>query len=121
MKRTLTLLFFLCFAIVAKSQNNHNINQYKYLVLPLKYDFLSSQDKYRLNTLTRYLFKKEGFDVYFDEESLPDDLFKDRCLALYGDVLEVKGGFRKLKLEIVLKDCYGEIVINVSNRIFVIE
>ncbi len=109
MKRILILSILITFVLESKAQTD--INNYKYVVIPLQYEFLKGKDTYRLNTLTRVLFKREGFDAYFNEEQLPEDLFNDRCLALYADVKEVKGGFRKTKLEIVIKDCNGELVL----------
>lgn len=66
-----------------KGFTQKNINNYKYVVVPLQFDFLKGKDKYRTSTLLRHLFKNEGFIVYFDEEGLPEDLFKDRCLGMY--------------------------------------
>ena len=109
MKRILISCLLIAFALNAKAQVD--INNYKYVVIPLQYEFLKGKDTYRLNTLTRVLFKREGFDAYFNEEQLPEDLFNDRCLALYADVKEVRGGFRKTKLEIVIKDCNGKLVL----------
>lgn len=110
MKKVLTLIVLACsFALNSNAQQS--INDFQYVVIPLQYEFLKGKDTYRLNTLTRVLFQKEGFKTFFNEETLPDDLFKDRCLALYADVKKVKGGFRKTKLEIVLKDCKGDVVL----------
>ncbi|WP_412561525.1 hypothetical protein [Winogradskyella sp. MIT101101] len=109
MKKILILCILITFAF--KSEAQTDINNYKYIVIPLQYEFLKGKDTYRLNTVTRVLFKGEGFDVYFNEEQLPEDLFNDRCKALYADVKEVKGGFRKTKLEIILKDCNGKLVL----------
>ena len=108
MKKIIILSIFLCFAF--KSMAQTDLNNYKYVVVPLQYDFLKGQDVYRLNTLTKFLFKEGGYDVYFEKQQLPEDLFSDRCLALYADVKEVKGGFRKTRLEIILKDCHGELI-----------
>ncbi|WP_400080941.1 hypothetical protein [Winogradskyella sp. R77965] len=108
MRKLLILSILLCFAFKAESQTE--LNNYKYIVVPLQYDFLKGQDVYRLNTLTKFLFKKSEFDVYFEKQQLPEDLFKDRCLALYADVKNVNGGFRKMGLEITLRDCKGELI-----------
>lgn len=110
MKRALILIILTC-SFVMKTNAQQSINDFQYVVIPLQYEFLKGKDTYRLNTLTRVLFKKEGFKAFFNEETLPVDLFRDRCLALYADVKKVKGGFRKTKLEIVLKDCKGDIVL----------
>lgn len=108
MRKNVIVLMLMLFAVEGYAQN---INDYKYVVVPLQFDFLKGKDQYRVNTLTRFLFKQENFNVYFDEEKLPEDLFKNRCLALYADVKKVKGGFFKTKLEIELKDCYGNLVL----------
>ncbi len=93
-----------------KSQSK--TKDYKYIIVPLQYDFLKGKDSYRLNTQTRFLLKQEGFDVYFDEgEELPEDLFNNRCLAMYADVHKVKGTFLKTKLKISFKDCFGKTIL----------
>ncbi|WP_439153029.1 hypothetical protein [Winogradskyella sp.] len=109
MKKLLLLSIIFCFSIKINSQAD--LNQYKYAVIPLQYEFLKGKDKYRLNTLARVLFKGEGFGTFFTEEQLPDDLFKDRCLAIYPDVKKVKGGFFKTKLQIIIKDCNGRVLL----------
>jgi hypothetical protein len=108
MKKILILCLILSSSLNGWTQNT--INDYKYVVVPLQYDFLKGQNTYRLNTLTKVLFKQHGFDVHFEKSDLPKDLFDDRCLAMYADVHKVKGGFRKTKLEITLKDCRGEVI-----------
>jgi uncharacterized protein YegP (UPF0339 family) len=108
MKKLIILSIILCFSL--KSNAQVDLNQYKYAVVPLQYEFLKGKDKYRLNTLTRVLFKEEGFGTFFTEEKLPSDLFKDRCMAIYPDVKKVKGGFFKLRLQIEIKDCNGRVI-----------
>lgn len=107
MKKYILLPITLLLAISLFAQVN--INDYKYIVVPLSYDFVKGKDTYRLNTLTRFLFKENGFKTFFDEEILPNDLSNDRCLALYADVNEIKGGLSS-KLQIELKDCSGNLV-----------
>lgn len=87
------------------------LNNYKYTVVPLQYDFLKGKDAYRLNTLTKYLFKEQGFVVFYSEqEQLPNDLNRNRCLGMYVDVIKPKGGFLKTKLQILIKDCNGNLI-----------
>ncbi|WP_111685508.1 hypothetical protein [Winogradskyella tangerina] len=110
MKKFIIIFFLVGCILNGNSQSKSE--SYKYVVVPLQYEFLKGKDKYRLNTQTRYLLKKEGFNVYFDEgEQLPEDLFKNRCLAMYADVHEVKGGFLKQKIKISFKDCYGQLLL----------
>lgn len=99
-----------CLMFVFAFAQKKSVNHYKYIIVPIQFDFLKGKDTYRINTLTKYLFKEEGFDVYFDEQELPKDLFQNRCLALYANVEDIKGGFLTTRVQISLKDCYGEIV-----------
>ena len=105
-KKIALLIFFLSIGFASIAQKN--INNYKYVIIPLKYDFLNENNQYRVNTLTRYLFKQKGFEAFFDEEEFPEELNKDRCKALFADVEKAKGGLFSTKVDIVLKDCFGK-------------
>ncbi|WP_405572931.1 hypothetical protein [Winogradskyella sp. Asnod2-B02-A] len=87
-----------------------NINNYKYIILPTSFEFSKSEDQYQLNSLLKFLFNKYGYEAYFGTDDLPEDLKSNRCLALNAEALKNKGGLFKTKLEIELKDCFGNIV-----------
>ncbi|MCT4630199.1 MAG: hypothetical protein N4A42_09980 [Winogradskyella sp.] len=105
-KKIAIVILFIGVGLSALAQRD--INNYKYVIIPLKYDFISENDQYRLNTLTRYLFKQEGFIALFDEEKFPEELNNDNCKALYANVNKIKGGLFATKLEIVLSNCFGK-------------
>ena len=107
MKRILLTLTLIILTFNSFAQDK----EYKqlYIIVPIKFDFFNSDDSYRLNTLTRHLFNQNGFRALFDVEELPKELFKDRCKALYVDVVKFSGIF-KTKLEIHIKDCRGNLV-----------
>lgn len=105
-QKIIVLILFTLFSLDGISQKN--VNNYAYVIVPLKYDFLKEADQYRLNTMTRHLFKQNGFTAFFDVQDLPEELLRDRCKALNVDVEKLKGGLFKTKLDIVLKDCYGK-------------
>ncbi|MCR8666634.1 hypothetical protein NO995_02995 [Aestuariibaculum sp. M13] len=86
-----------------------NLNAYKYVIVPNKYDFLKEKDQYQLNSLTKFLFEKYGFKALMEGETYPDDLVKNRCLALKSDALKDSGLF-KTKLTVELKDCNDAVV-----------
>ena len=109
--KKLFLVIVTVFIILPSLQAQSNVNSYKYVIVPLQYKFLKGQNKYRLNTLTKQLFLKSGYEVYYDNQLLPDDVFQDRCLAMYVDVNEVEKGFRVTNLEIELRDCRGELIL----------
>ncbi|WP_243471075.1 hypothetical protein [Winogradskyella sp. MH6] len=105
-KKLAVLILFLSIGFTAIAQKD--FNNYKYVIVPLKYDFLNEKDQYRLNTLTRHLFKQKGFVTFFDEEQFPEELNKDRCKALFANVEKGKSGLFATKVDITLKDCFGK-------------
>ncbi|VAV82726.1 FIG00552529: hypothetical protein [hydrothermal vent metagenome] len=95
--------------IVTSTFSQINLNDYKYVIVPNKFDFLKSNNQYQLNSLTKFLFKKYGFTVLMEEDAYPVDLASNYCLALKSNVLE-SGGMFKTKLKIELRNCNNEIV-----------
>lgn len=106
MKRFLASVLFLFITFSCFSQE---LDQYKYVVVPYTFDFLKKHDKYRVNTLVRHLFKKEGFVVLYDNEDFPAELGKDRCMGLYAD-LKNESNIFTTKMAIVLRDCSNQVV-----------
>jgi hypothetical protein len=88
--------------------SQRNINDYKYVIVPERFDFQKDPNQFKLNQLTKFLLKKHGFDAYVESEGLPLDLNDNICLALKTKV-EVKGTF-KTKATIKLLDCYDNLV-----------
>ncbi len=86
-----------------------NLNNYKYVLVPKKFDFLKEADQYQLNSLTKFLLEKENFTAIFDDKDFPEDLAKDRCLALEANVIDDSGLF-KTKLTVQLEDCRKNIL-----------
>ncbi len=99
------LLVALFCAIIGFAQS---INDYKAVIIPLKYDFMKSENQYRLATMTKSNLNKAGFNAFYANEELPADL-SDRCQFLYVDVKR-DNGFLVTKLFVEFKDCYGKII-----------
>ncbi|MBX9888296.1 MAG: hypothetical protein K2Y30_10225 [Flavobacteriaceae bacterium] len=85
-----------------------SINDYKAVIIPLKYEFMKSDNQYRLATLTKFNLNKAGFEAYYTNEEKPMGL-GDRCGLLDLDVINEKA-FLTTKLYVVFKDCYGNVV-----------
>lgn len=96
---------FILFSTVAFSQN---INNYKAVIIPLKYDFLKSENQYRLATLTKLNLQKAGFVAFYSNEDIPSE-YKDRCSLLTVDVKK-ESGFLMTKLAVVFNDCFGKLI-----------
>lgn len=85
-----------------------SINDYKAVIIPLRFDFMKSDNQYRLATLSKFNLNKAGFEAYYATEDKPLG-YSDRCDLLNMDV--IKGNsFLSTKLYIVFKDCYGKII-----------
>ncbi|WP_409025264.1 hypothetical protein [Flavobacterium aquidurense] len=99
------LLVALFISVIGFSQS---VNDYKAVIVPLKYDFLKSDNQYRLATITKSNLKKAGFEAFYANEEIPAE-YSDRCQLLYIDVKK-DNAFLVTKLFIELKDCYGKVV-----------
>lgn len=103
------ILLSLFFVFSTETFSQENVNNYKYVIIPKRYEFLKSDDQYQLNSLTKFLFNKYGFTAFMEDEDFPEDLRNNRCLALYANVFEHKA-FLKTRLQIDLKDCSKKLI-----------
>ena len=103
MKRIIFILAVL-FTISISAQSNYEV-----IIVPKKFSFLKSENKYNLNSLTKSFFETEGFKVYYAEDNLPKEIANNRCIALFADVNENNGLFMS-RLTVVLTDCQNNVV-----------
>ncbi|MGB5417834.1 hypothetical protein [Algibacter sp.] len=106
---SIVLTCFIATTVFAQS----NINNYKYVIVPNKFDFLKEDNQYQINALTEFLFNKYGFEALMEGSDYPEDLSQNRCLALISDVIE-DSGMLKTKLKVELKDCNNKLVFTSS-------
>lgn len=99
------LLIALLVSVIGFSQS---VNDYKAVIIPLKYDFLKTENQYRLATTTKSNLVKAGFKAFYVNEEIPAE-YNDRCQLLYVDVKR-ESGFLVTKLFVELKDCYGKVI-----------
>lgn len=103
MNRFLMVMLIAClFQFSGFSQEK--INDYKYVIIPMQYEFQKSEDQYQINSLTKFLFNKYGYTAFFQNEEYPKDLIANRCLAMTANIINLKG-FLSTKLQIELRDC----------------
>lgn len=105
MNKTLFILLMITSAVFSQSK----INNYKYIIVPNKFDFVKSNDQYKTSSLTKFLFNKYGFTAFLINENFPSDLGKNRCLALVATVKDDSSMFTTKSI-IELKDCHNNIV-----------
>lgn len=105
--KVMTLLLAMTFAITARSQTT--INNYKYVLVPERFDIFKSENQYGINMLTKSLLEGIGFEAYMTDDPLPADIANNKCNALKADLIEKKK-FLATGITLILKDCQGNIV-----------
>ena len=104
MKKAFLILFSL-YSVVSFSQR---INEYEFVIIPIKFQFQRSVNEYRLNALLKNRLEDFGFRAFYQAEQFnTNDI--DPCSCLYVDVVNVSNIFLT-KLQIEFKDCTNGIV-----------
>ncbi len=85
-----------------------SVNDYKAVIVPLRYDFTKTDNQYRMATLSKSNLLKAGFEAFYTNEQLPEG-YTDRCQVLYIDVIK-DSAFLTTKLSVQFKDCFGQVV-----------
>jgi len=90
-----------------------SLNDYKYIIVPSQYEFQKKEDSFKINSLTKFLFNKEGFITFLSTDDFPDDLSRNRCLALTAELKKGKGLFAT-KMNFDLVDCNKKVVFSTA-------
>ncbi|WP_293890070.1 hypothetical protein [Flavobacterium sp.] len=99
----------LLFILISGYAFSQNINDFQYVIVPVKFDFLKKDDQYGLNTLTKLLLQKYGFKAYLSSEEIPLNVDNQRCNFLYADVTD-DSGILMTKVKVALKDCKEQLL-----------
>lgn len=89
-------------------QAQAELNAYKYLIVPTRYENFRQSNQYNTSTLTKYHLTQMGFPAVYDN-NLPKDLRVDPCLGLMLSMVEEGNMFRS-RLKFVFTDCEGRAV-----------
>ena len=104
-----TALIAILFLYVLPTLAQNDLNAFKYIIIPKKYDFLKSENQFRLNTYTKHLFDGEGYTTLVQGETYPEDVKANPCIAVTADIVNGSNAFTT-KLNLVLKNCYDQVV-----------
>ena len=102
-------IFFILLMFTTSIFAQKKVNNYKYVIVPNKFDFLNKKDQHQTSSLTKFLFNKYGFTAILEDEKLPEDVAKDRCLALTGVIKDDSGAFLTKSI-VELRDCSNNVV-----------
>jgi len=98
----ISVTFFCCVAGYGQ------LNDYKYIVVPAKFQSFKNENQFRTSTLVKYLFSNEGFNAVYSN-NLPDDLKENPCLGLDVELVDESNLFAT-KTRLSLIDCNGVLV-----------
>lgn len=104
MKKLIFAAVFYMGCVVSVSAQE--LEEYQYVRVPEKFDFLDGENEHQLNALTAFLFEKFGFTALYKEPT-PEGV--EPCDLLYADVHNESGIFRS-KLYVTLENCNNETV-----------
>lgn len=90
-------------AVGFTSKAQAQFDNYKYIVVPKRFDGFKKENQYKTSTLIKHLFTQKGFNTVYDDQ-LPEDLTSNRCLGLFVELLNQSSMFTT-KTTLVLKDC----------------
>lgn len=99
--RNLVITLFFLGSIYGSAQDR--LNDYKYVIVPKRFDDFKKENQYKTSTLVKYLLEQKGFNAVYDD-ALPPDLNLNRCLGLMANLRDGSNMFTT-KVNIVLKDC----------------
>jgi len=85
------------------------LDNYKYVIVPKRFEFQNKPNSYRINTLTKYFLDKKGFNTLLDDQVLPDDVSKNRCLALNVKLIKYSNMFRT-DIKVAFINCKNKII-----------
>ena len=108
MKNIILVLFLTIVNLFVFGQEK-KVNNYKFIVVPDRFDFLKQKDEYKTSSLTKFLLKKNGFTVFLNSEQYPKDLIDNACSGLKALVLD-KSSMFKIKVIIELRDCSNRLL-----------
>lgn len=100
MKKFITALVLISFAML----NAQQISDYKYIIVPKKFNEFD-ENEYKLNTYLKNLLQKKNYEILSEDASTwPVEVQQNSCLAATADVKKKKN-FLKNKVEIVFTNC----------------
>ncbi|MBS1663046.1 MAG: hypothetical protein JST68_18530 [Bacteroidetes bacterium] len=107
MKALASLITLTLLTVAAYSQNT--INNYKYVLMPERFDFSKMDNQYGLNTTAKSLLEQKGFTVVWVNGELPPAVASNKCNALRAEMTQHNTIFTT-GLTLLLKDCQGNVV-----------
>ncbi|UMY66962.1 MULTISPECIES: hypothetical protein [unclassified Flavobacterium] len=88
--------------------NAQSVNEFRYVVIPTRFELQSEPNQYRLNTLSKKYLTEAGFEAVH-ESLMTDDQVNRRCDNLFIDIVKVKS-LLTIKIKVVFRDCRNAVI-----------
>ncbi len=102
MRIFLSIFLMTTFSSVIQAQ----LNDYKYIIVPKRFDAFKQDNQHLTSTLVKHLFTQKGYLTVYDDQ-FPDDLNGNLCLGL-NVRLDDNSSMFTTKATLVLVDCKGK-------------
>lgn len=103
-KSVLSLCFFFLMNLSLQAQ----LDSYKYIVVPKKFDGFKYENQFRTSTQIKFLFSQNGYKAIY-EDQIPTDLAQDPCKAVRVLLID-DSSLLATKVRLGLQDCNGVVV-----------
>jgi len=103
------LAFLVSVLLTVTTYSQNTINNYKYVLVPERFDFFKTDNQYGLNYLTKMLLEDKGFITYMGNGEIPPQIAANMCHVLKAEVTERRTLF-VTNLTLALKDCQGNVL-----------
>lgn len=84
------------------------LDSYKYVVVPKKFDGFKYENQFRTSTQIKFLFSQNGYTAIY-EDQIPADMAGDPCKAVRVMLIDVSS-LLATKVRLGLRDCNGAVV-----------
>lgn len=103
------LFFVFCGFLTLLGYSQNTLNDYQKVLIPAKFSFQKEANQYRINTTIKSYLKQKGFEVYLDNEDIPEGFIDYNCNKLFVNASEQNSLF-VTRIKIEFKDCKGTIL-----------
>ena len=105
------ILFILTITLISQAHlfSQKTIHNYAYLIIPEQFSFQETPDEHQLNSLTKFLFEKQGMKVFLDTEKIPKEYRTMDCAGLKLK-MNKKSSMLRTKTQFNLLSCDNTII-----------
>lgn len=101
LKFAFSLSLLILFILPGQAQ----LNSYKYIIVPKKFDGFKKENQFRTSTQIKHLFTQNGFTAIYDDQ-YPPDLAQNPCLGLRVLFID-NSSLLATRVKLGLRDCNG--------------